>query len=237
MRFALLLGFSFLVSMARAAEPPAAPDPHYNAAGFFDIHVCNWPDQPIFLMGLFSTQRHDEVAEIRLLAPSGKEVGSFKLERYRRVPLPGGAEKRVFISLFDIPPEREEGWYTVRVQMKDGRMLEARDRVELRTLPIAQGLQPLPAAEDVALPRELRWEPVPGALYYQVFIKDVWDDGKLILSSKLLTEPRLPLPEGLLKAGGSYLWQIHARNLNDDPLWGDFNHGSLTREVQFSVAE
>ncbi len=214
-----------------------AEDPHRNEAGFFDIHVCNWPDRPQFFMGLFSTVRYDEVADIRLYSPSGKEIGVFNLTRYRLVREPGKPEKHVFITLFDILPDREEGWYVARVKLKDGRTLEARDNIELKSLPIARNLQPAPETENVPLPRELRWDAVPGALFYQVFIKDVWEDGQEILSSKLLSEPRLPLPPGLIKPGGRYLWQVHSRNLNDDPVWGDFNHGSLTPEVGFSVAE
>lgn len=212
-------------------------DPHRNEAGFFDIHVCNWPDRPPFFMGLFSTVRYDEVDDIRLYTPSGKEVGAFNLTRYRLVKEAGKPEKHVFITLFDIPPEREEGWYVARVKLKDGRMLEAKDNIALQKLPIAGKLTPPPGAENVARPEELRWEAVPGALYYQVFIDDVWEDGQLIYSSPLLSEPRLPLPPGLIKPGGRYLWQVHARNLNDDPVWGDFNHGSLTLKVEFSVAE
>lgn len=228
----LLWAWSAVFSLAAGGD-----DPHRNEAGFFDIHVCNWPNKPLFFMGLFSTTRYDEVTDIRLYTPSGKEVGVFKLDRYRLVRVPGKPEKRVFITLFDIPAEREEGWYVARVKLKDGRTLEAKDNIALQLLPIAKNLQPAPAAENVPLPRELRWDPVPGALFYQVFIKDVWEDGQEILSSRLLSEPRLVLPPGLIKPGGRYLWQVHSRNLNDDPVWGDFNHGSLTAEVDFSVAE
>ena len=31
----------------------AGVDKHYSKAGFFDIHVCNWPNQPLFFMALF----------------------------------------------------------------------------------------------------------------------------------------------------------------------------------------
>lgn len=235
MRFFLLFCLSLFILPAQAKDRSA--DPHYTEAGFFDIHVCNWPVRPQFFLSLFSTTRYDELAQIQILAPSGKQVSTIDLARYRLVKQNDGVEKRVFMSLFDVPPEREEGWYKALIHLKNGRIIEARDRIELKSLPIASGLQPAPDAVDVPLPSELRWKVVPGALYYQVFIKDVWDDGKLILTSKLLTEPRLPLPAGLIKPGGSYLWQIHARHLDDDPVWGDFNHGSLTSEVKFSVAD
>lgn len=236
MRHVLIAVLLWMLSavFALAAE---TTDPHRNEAGFFDVHVCNWPDKPLFFMGLFSTTRYDEVTDIRLYTPSGKEVGVFKLDRYRLVRIPGKPEKHVFITLFDIPKEREEGWYVARVKLKDGRTLTAKDNIALKLLPIAKNLQPAAGAENVPLPRELRWDPVPGALFYQVFIKDVWEDGQEILSSNLLSEPRLVLPAGLIKPGGRYLWQVHSRNLNDDPVWGDFNHGSLTAEVEFAVSE
>jgi len=222
---------------AAAAEDEKDRNPHYNDLGFFDIHVCHWPDRPLFFMGLFSTDRFGEVAEIQLLSPSGKRVGTFNLERYRLVQQAGTAEKRVFITLFDIPAERETGWYEARIRLHDGRIVTARDRIELVSLPIAGAMQPAPNVENIALPSDLRWQAVKGASHYQVFIKDVWDGERLIHSSGLLTEPHLPLPPGLLKPGGSYLWQVHARNTNDHPVWGDFNHGSLTSEVAFSVAD
>lgn len=235
MRFLALLCLSLVMWPAQAKDRTG--DPHYTEAGFFDIHVCNWPTRPQFFLSLFSTTRYDELAQIQILSPSGKPAGSIDLARYRLVKQKDGVEKRVFMSLFDVPAEREEGWYKALIRLKDGRTIEARDRIELKSLPIASGLQPAPDASNVPLPSELSWNAVPGALYYQVFIKDVWEDGKQILSSKLLTEPRLPLPPGLIKAGGSYLWQVHARHLDDDPVWGDFNHGSLTSEVKFSVAD
>ena len=234
LRQSLLVFFWLLAAPAFALSND---DPHRNEIGFFDVHVCHWPNRPLFFLGLFSTVRYDEIDDIRLFAPSGKEVGVFNLTRYRRDAKPGKPEKHVFLNIFDIPPEREEGWYSARIHLKDGRIFQARDRVQLLSLPIAQDLQPSPGAENVPLPKELRWSAVPGALYYQVFIKDVWNDEKVILTSSLLSEPRLVLPPGLIKPGGRYLWQVHSRNLNEDPVWGDFNHGSLTAEVEFSVAD
>lgn len=42
-------------------------DQLYTPAGFFDTHVCNWPEKPRFLMALFSTPRFDEIAKIACL--------------------------------------------------------------------------------------------------------------------------------------------------------------------------
>ena len=50
-------------------------DPHYTPAGFFDIHICNWPENPRFLMALFSTARFDEIAKVAIFTPDGAHVG------------------------------------------------------------------------------------------------------------------------------------------------------------------
>ncbi len=52
----------------------------------------------------------------------------------------------------------------------------------------------------------------------------------------MLTQPRLVLPRGLLKPGGIYAWRVHARDVNENILLGDFNHGSLSAEIQFTTA-
>ncbi len=44
---ALLAG----AAIARSAGVvPLQADPHRNEVGFFDMHVCNWPDQPLFFL-------------------------------------------------------------------------------------------------------------------------------------------------------------------------------------------
>ena len=69
-----------------------------------------------------------------------------------------------------------------------------------------------------------------------MFIRDIWNDGELIHSSKLLDRPEVVLPEGLLEPGGYYSWIVHARNTNEDVKTGDFNHGSLNKPATFSIA-
>lgn len=216
---------------------PAAGDPHRDGVGFFDIHVCHWPDRPLFFLALYSTTRYAELAEIALRTPSGKPLGKLDLARYRLVLKPGAPEKRVFITQIQVPAAPEEGWYVAETRLKGGQVLSSRDFVRIADMPMATGMQPPDKAENVPLPQALTWSPIPGAKFYQVFIKDLWDGEKLILQSELLPQPRLILPEGLLKPGGSYAWRVHSRDLNEDPLWGDFNHGSLGPEFSFSVAD
>jgi hypothetical protein len=118
--------------------------------------------------------------------------------------------------------------------MNDGTVYQARDKVHLQLMPWAQKMTPTDKAE-VAVPTQLSWEPLAGAKYYKVFIKDQWDDGRQIFESKLLTDPRLVLPPGLLRADGWYSWRIHARDVNEDISLRDFNYGSLSAEAEFTT--
>ena len=70
-----------------------------------------------------------------------------------------------------------------------------------------------------------------------MFIRDQWNDDKLIYTSKLLTKAELQLPPGLIEDGGYYSWLVHARDINEDITLGDFNSGSLSAPVTFSVGQ
>jgi hypothetical protein len=210
-------------------------DPHYTEAGFFDIHVCDWPGRPLFFMPLFSTARFNEVQSIEVFSPQGDRLVELDLERYRTIKQDKKPDKRVFIKQIDIPPAAPDGWYSARVTLKSGEKFIARDYVIRHKLPQATGQVPANEEEVMEIPKKLSWDPVPGANYYQVFIRDLWNDDQLILTSKLLTRPELELPPGLLKSGGYYSWIIHARDTNSHILLGDFNHGSLNRPAKFSI--
>lgn len=218
-----------------AAPPPN--DPHYTEAGFFDIHVCNWPDQPLFLMALFSTTHFNEIARIDLFAPDGTNLGPLDLNRYRPSKDAENHEKRVLMTHYPIPEKNADGWYHARITMRDGKTFDARDHVVRKVLPMAGGHQPAAQSENVTMPDELRWDPVPGAGFYQIYVRDEWENERYLMISKIIKDNFLKIPPGLLKPGGSYTWRIHARDINGDPEWGDFNHGSLAKEVHFSVAE
>jgi hypothetical protein len=107
--------------------------------------------------------------------------------------------------------------------------------VSLRTLPVARNPQPAADAEDIAAPRQLSWDAVPGARAYQVFLHDIWEGEAIIFRSAHLTQNRIELPDGLLKPGGYYMWRVHARDVDEDVELGDFDHGSLTPYFKFSV--
>lgn len=120
--------------------------------------------------------------------------------------------------------------------MKDGRRYAAGDFVAIHKMGRTQHIEPADGAENVPLPNQLSWDPIPGAKFYQVFIRDVWED-KLVYESSMLTAPKLVLPKGIIKAGGSYAWRLHARDVNENVLLGDFNHGSLSDPASFSVTD
>lgn len=223
-------------AISSSLAAPAA-DPHQTEVGFFDIHVCNWPDQPLFLMALFSTRQFKDIARIDLVAPDGSQLGPMDLSRYRPGEDADKVEKRVLMTHYPIPGKSPDGWYRARIVMKDGRTFDARDHVVQKVLPFARGHQPADRSENNPLPNELRWDPVPGARFYQVYVRDEWESERYLLISKVIDDNFLKLPPGLFKPGGSYTWRVHARDMNGDPEWGDFNHGSLAREVRFSVAE
>ncbi len=212
-------------------------DPHYNEIGFFDIHVCNWPDRSLFFMPLFSTPRFAETEKIEVFYPDGSLLSELDLRNFRKITPKNKPPKRVFMIETDVPPGAPDGWYSARISMKDGNQYLARDYVILDSLPHASGHVPAPDQEVDEVPKELAWDPIPGAGFYQVFIRDLWNDSKLIHGSKLLSESRLALPQGLLEKGGYYSWVIHARDTNEHVLLGDFNHGSLSQPVNFSISD
>jgi hypothetical protein len=50
-----------------------------------------------------------------------------------------------------------------------------------------------------------------------------------------LTEPLFVPAQGVLQSGGVYVWRIHARDSDGNVLLGNFNHGSLSPEMRFTV--
>jgi len=97
-------------------------------------------------------------------------------------------------------------------------------------------MNPMDGAEDIPVPEKLTWTSVGDGSYYQVFIRDVWNESKLIYTSKLLVKPELVIPPGILQPDGLYSWKVHARDVNEDILLGDFNKGSMSRAATFSTS-
>jgi len=212
-------------------------DPHYTKTGFFDLHVCNWPDRSPFFLAVFSTHFFGKLKGVNIYNTDGSLLDSFDKNRFRQIKQKGKAEKRAYIKHIQLSPKATNGWYRAVATLTDGTEVEYRDYVILDRMDWARNTHPKHNAENIPLPKELSWQAVPGARYYQVFIKDLWDSGKVILTSKLLTEPRLKLKPGLIEADGWYEWRIHARDVNEHMLLGDFNNGSLSPIMKFTTAE
>lgn len=212
-----------------------ADDSHYTPVGFFDMHVCNWPDRPPFYLALFSTTQFDAIRAVHVITPDGSKLFDLDLNRYRTIKRKGKPEKRVFMLHVPIPDGAIDGWYQAQVVMKSGEQIQAKDYVEHRMLDRAVGHQPAHQAVLATPPKQLSWQKIEGAGFYQVFVRDLWNDSKLIHSSKLMKTTHYALPEGLLQRGGYYAWKVHARDVNEDIRLGDFNLGSQSEWVEFSI--
>jgi hypothetical protein len=189
-----------------------------------------------FFMALFSTTRFSELESVEILDPDNARIGYLDTTQYRVIQNKSAQEKRAFISQFDVPPQASNGWYQSVITLKDGSRHRVWDFVVIRSMDRATAVNPADAAEDIEPPKLLQWKPVPGAKYYQVFIRDEWESG-LVHESGLPGKNELVVPDGLLKSGGYYSWIIHARDINESVLLGDFNHGSLSPSMRFSVRE
>jgi hypothetical protein len=212
-------------------------DEHYTEAGFFDIHVCNWPKRPLFFMALFSTTSYDSIKKIEIFDDKNRSLGELSLDKYRLIMLEKPKrEKRVFIKQIEIPASSGNGWYSAHIHLKNNKIITARDYVINHKMDRAFVIKPAADAMDISMPDKLIWKPVAGAAYYQVFINDIWQ-GKNVYQSALLSKAELKLPKKLLQPGGSYCWRIHARDVNENVLLGDFNHGSVTSCFNFEIRE
>jgi hypothetical protein len=223
---------------AHAGNPlaPLDQDPHYTSVGFFDVHVCNWPDRAPFYMVVFSTTEFERLAGVTVLDAQGQALGEMDLKRFQIRKNGESPEKRIFITYLPIPAHVRDGWLIGVMKMRDGRQYQGRDFVVHALLPIAHDLVPPPDSELREPPSELRWDSIPGSKYYKVTIRDEWENDDVIFTSPLLREPVLKLPEGLLKRGGRYHWRIHARDTDTSTVLGDFNHGSMSAPARFSIS-
>lgn len=225
--------FSISASNSQSAT---SNDLHYSSAGFFDIHVCNWPDRPLFFMALFSTYNFNDISNILVFSPDNKIISELNLKQYRLFKDKNNKEKRVFINRFKIPAKAKNGWYYTKVNLKDGSTITAKDYVIIDKLNIAKISSPDIKKTLTTIPKSFILKKTKGVKYYHAFIRDSWDS-KLIYKTKLINKPEIHIPDNLLEKGGVYTIQIHSRDTNGHQLIGDFNHGSLTNKIEFSIAE
>lgn len=239
-RFTRLIIICFLAILlsifSRDSQSETSNDLHYSSVGFFDVHVCNWPDRPLFFMALFSTYNFNDISNIQVFSPDNKILGELNLKKYRSFIDKSKKEKRVFINQFEIPASAKNGWYYTKVNLKNGTTISPKDYVIIEKLEIAKISNPDIKKELKSIPKSFILKQIKPAKFYQAFIHDSWDS-KLIYQSKLLSKPEIHIPKNLLKKGGIYSIQIHARDTNEHQLLGDFNHGSLTKKLDFTISE
>ncbi len=229
--------FYLLISPGHAEEASILHnDPHRNELGFFDMHLCNWPERPRFFKILFSTEKFADVAGMQVITPNGDVLTELDKNKFMRLTRKNKPEKRVYLLDLDVPDNATTGWYHIKVTDTQGKTFQASDYMIMSRLERAGGMSPSEASGDATLPVTLKWNAVPGANWYKVYVRDVWDD-KLVFRSRLLHEPVVTIPDGKLDVGGDYYWTIHSRDTNEHILLGDFQMGSMSEKVFFSVAD
>ena len=226
-----------VVTNADAGNADHPNDSHYTESGFFDIHVCNWPDREPFYLALYSTRQFKHLKSVELMNVRGEKFASLNLSKFMIVKADNKPEKRVFMTQIPRPKNDSDGWFSARITLNNNIVHKAKNRVKQGVLPKAQNLLPAQGSDLIDMPKVLRWSAVEGALYYQVYIKDKWGKDELIFTSNLLTEPELMIPEGIFEHGGLYSWRVHARDVNEDIELGDFNMGSLSSWQEFSIVD
>jgi len=224
-------------SSACAVDAPVLDhDPHRNKIGFFDIHICNWPDRPHFFKLLFSTEKFKDVDTMEIFYPSGGSLAVLKKSHFKEIKRKNKPEKRVFMMDMDMPDNATSGWYMIRVKTYDGKEHVAKDYVPMTRLNRVEEMVPSADEGTFSLPVTLAWNKVSGAGFYKVYIRDEWT-GEMIYKTKLISENSVKIPDGKLSPGGYYSWSVHARDTNEHILLGDFHLGSMSKKAFFTVAE
>ena len=141
-------------------------DPHYTDIGFFDIHVCNWPDRPLFFLTLFSSTFFDQIQRVEIQGINGESIGELDMDKFRmwyvkdKKDKSKKLEKRAMMKFLDIPEGSEDGWYRAVITTKTGKQYLSKDYVVMYKMPIARGMNPAPGAENVPMLKQLTWNPL-----------------------------------------------------------------------------
>ncbi len=211
-------------------------DPHYNQMGFFDIHICNWPERPNFFKILFSSEKYEQIESMGVYTPENKLLVNLDKTKFRTLKRKNKPNKKVYMLDIDVPELATTGWYKIDIKTKNGNIYHAKDYVIISRLEKISEMQPSDEHKKFDLPITLKWEPVAGSKHYQVFVRDVWTE-KLVFRSKLIGMPEIKIPDGKLEPGGEYYWVIHSRDTNEHILLGDFHMGSMSEKKYFTVVE
>ena len=93
------------------ASPVSKGDSHYNEVGFFDIHVCNWPNRPLFFMLIFSSYEYKNIKAINVYTPENTLLKKLSLDKFKLILKNNKPEKRAFINQVEIQNNYSNGWY------------------------------------------------------------------------------------------------------------------------------
>ena len=85
----LLLACSMLIQSDLTAEESIklSKDPHYNQVGFFDIHLCNWPERPNYFKILFSSEKYQQIESMDVYTPDEKLLANLDKTKYRTLKI------------------------------------------------------------------------------------------------------------------------------------------------------
>lgn len=211
-------------------------DPHRSKLGFFDIHICNWPNRTKYFKILFSSEKYDQIESMEVYTPENKLFVKLDKRKFITLKRKNKPDKRVFIIDADITETASTGWYYIKINTKDGKKYNAKDYVVMNRLNRASSMQPSNKNIQYKSPITLKWKKIEGAQYYQVFVRDEWTQ-KLIFKTKLINSNKVKIPNIKLEPGGHYSWRVHARDINEHVLLGDFNMGSMSEYAYFSIVE
>ncbi len=211
-------------------------DPHYNQIGFFDIHLCNWPERPNFFKVLFSSEKYKQIDSMNIYTPDEKLLISLDKQNFKTMKRKNKPDKRLYMVDIDVPDIASTGWYRIDVKTNTGKVHSAEDYVVMTRLDKVTEMQPSGEDKEFSIPINLQWTPVPGAQFYQVFVRDAWT-GKMVYQSKLINTNKIKIPDEKLVPGGYYSWAVHARDTNEHILLGDFHMGSISNKIFFNVSE
>lgn len=234
----LIMSLSLLIQSTSNAEESLElnNDPHYNSLGFFDIHLCNWPERPNFFKILFSSEKYQDIESMSVYTPDDQLLANLDKKKFITLKRKNKPNKRVYIVDIDVPDFASTGWYKIDIKTDDGATYHAKDYIIMTRLEKISEMYPSGDEKEFDLPITLKWSPVAGSQYYQAFVRDVWTE-KLAFKSKLINTPEIKIPNDKLEPGGYYSWTVHSRDTNEHILLGDFHMGSMSKKTFFTVAE
>lgn len=236
-KYVYIISLTLLTFSSVQSSTELNNDPHYSELGFFDIHICNWPDWTIFFKILFSSEKFSEIESMDVYTPQNTLLTQLDKSKFRILKRKNKPDKHVYISDVNVPANATTGWYTITVKTHNGKKYYAKDYIVMNGINRISEMQP---ANNETIkhifPVTLKWKPVTGARYYQVYVRDEWTQNS-VFESKLLTNTEITIPNNKLETGGYYSWRVHARDTNEHVLLGDFNMGSMSKHAFFTIAE